>query len=305
MLLLKCKMCGGDIETTGDNSIGTCSSCGSTMTLPKVDSEQQANLYNRANHFRRINDFDKAQGIYEKILEVDNQNAEAHWCALLCRYGIEYVLDPTTTKRVPTMHRASFDNILNDVDYLAALEHTYDPSTKEIYTQEANYIAQIQKEIISISQQEQAYDIFICYKESDEVGNRTVDSTIAQDMYNQLQKEGYKVFFSRITLESKLGQAYEPYIFSALNTAKIMLVLGTTAEYFTAPWVRNEWSRYLALIKQSGNRLLIPCYRDMDPYDIPEELSMLQCQDMNKIGFMQDILHGIQKIIKSTQPKKW
>ena len=112
--------------------------------------------------------------------------------------------------------------------------------------------------------------MFICYKETDNVGNRTVDSVLAYDLYNELTKEGYKVFFSRITLEDKIGTAYEPYIFAALNSAKIMIVLGTKPEYFNATWVKNEWSRYLTLAKKSnGKKILIPAYKDMDPYDLP------------------------------------
>ena len=37
----------------------------------------------------------------------------------------------------------------------------------------------------------------------------------------------------------------------------------------------------------------------MDPYDLPEELSMLQSQDMSKIGFMQDLLRGVQKVMNA------
>ena len=110
--------------------------------------------------------------------------------------------------------------------------------------------------------------------------------------------QGLKVFFSRITLEDKLGQQYEPYIFAALNSAKVMVVIGSRPEYFNAVWVKNEWSRYLSLMKHDHKRLLIPCYRDMDPYDLPEELSMLQSQDMSKIGFMQDLLRGVQKVMQ-------
>ena len=106
------------------------------------------------------------------------------------------------------------------------------------------------------------------------------------------------MFFSRITLEDKLGQQYEPYIFAALNSAKVMVVIGSRPEYFNAVWVKNEWSRYLSLMKHDHKRLLIPCYRDMDPYDLPEELSMLQSQDMSKIGFMQDLLRGVQKVMQ-------
>ena len=121
---------------------------------------------------------------------------------------------------------------------------------------------------------------------------------LANDLYHQLTQEGFKVFFSRITLEDKLGTAYEPYIFAALNSAKVMVVLGTKPEYFNAVWVKNEWSRFLALVKESkGKKTLIPAYKDMDPYDLPEEFSHLQAQDMSKLGFMQDLIRGIKKLV--------
>jgi tetratricopeptide (TPR) repeat protein len=37
----------------------------------------------------------------------------------------------------------------------------------------------------------------------------------------------------------------------------------------------------------------------MDPYEIPEELSFLQALNMDKIGFEQDLLHGIEKIFNA------
>ena len=110
------------------------------------------------------------------------------------------------------------------------------------------------------------------------------------------------MFFSRITLEDKLGTAYEPYIFAALNSAKVMVVLGTKPEYFNAVWVKNEWSRYLALIRGGAKKVLIPAYRDMDPYDLPEEFSHLQAQDMSKLGFMQDLIRGIKKLTEVDKP---
>ena len=54
-MIIKCKMCGVDIELSADKTYGTCDYCGSTMTFPKVDDDHRANLFNRANHFRRQN----------------------------------------------------------------------------------------------------------------------------------------------------------------------------------------------------------------------------------------------------------
>jgi len=294
-------MCGGDIQATDGAAYGTCESCGSKSTLPKASDERKANLFNRANHFRRQNDFDKATQTYENILNEDNTDAEAHWGVVLSRYGIEYVEDPTTHQRIPTCHRVQSEPILNDADYLAVLEYAPDEYTKSLYEDEAKKISEVQKGILAISSKEEPYDVFICYKETTSGGSRTKDSTIAQDIYYQLTTDGYRVFFAKITLEDKLGQEYEPYIFSALNSAKVMLVVGTYKEHFEAVWVKNEWSRYLALMKKDRSKLLIPCYRDMDAYDIPDEMSSLQSQDMSKVGFMQDILRGVKKVLDASK----
>ena len=122
MTIIKCKMCGGDIQRSEDQAYGTCDSCGSTMTFPKVSDEQRTNLFNRANHFRRQGEFDKAVAAYESILNQDDTDAEAHWGVVLSRYGIEYVEDPTSHERIPTCHRVQMESVLNDADYLAALE---------------------------------------------------------------------------------------------------------------------------------------------------------------------------------------
>ena len=298
MSVFKCKMCGGTIEFEPGDSIGTCDSCGTKQTLPKLDNEEKANLYDRANHFRRNRDFDKAMGIYEQILNKDKMDAESYWSLVLCRYGIEYVEDPVSHKRVPTVNRTQFTSIFMDEDYKSAIQYA-DGYQKIIYEQEAKAIDEIQKKILEVSQKEQPFDVFICYKETDNNGKRTQDSVIANDLYHHLTQEGFKVFFSRITLEDKLGVAYEPYIFAALNSAKVMVVLGTRKEYFNAVWVKNEWSRYLALIRSGAKKMLIPAYRDMDPYDLPEEFSHLQAQDISKLGFMQDLIRGIKKIIET------
>lgn len=302
MTVFKCKMCGGDLQVDPGKTIGVCEYCGTQQTLPKLDDDRRAQMYNRANHFRRNSDYDKAAGIYEMILNEDNTDAEAYWSLVLCKYGVEYVEDPKTGKRIATCNRAQFISILADEDYKQALANA-DENQRAIYEEEARAIDKIQKGILEISSREEPFDVFICYKETDEQGRRTRDSVIAQELYHELTKEGFKVFFARITLENVLGTAYEPYIFAALNSAKVMVVLGTRKENFNAVWVKNEWSRYLGLIKSGAKKVLIPAYRGMDPYDLPDEFSHLQAQDMSKLGFMQDLVRGIKKVIGADNPK--
>ena len=301
MAVIKCKMCGGDLVLVEGQSVAECEYCGSRQTVPTADNEKKLTLFARANRLRSACEFDKAAGIYESIVADFPEEAEAYWGLVLCKYGIEYVDDPATGKKIPTCHRSSFDSILEDSDFEQACENA-DTVARKVYREEAKQIEEIRKGIIEVSGKEQPYDIFICYKETDENGERTLDSVLAQDVYDALTDKGYRVFFSRITLEDKLGQEYEPYIFAALNSAKIMLAFGTDYEYYNAVWVKNEWSRFLKLMEKDKTKHLIPCYKGIDAYDMPREFAKLQAQDMGKVGAIQDLLRGIEKLLPKAEP---
>ena len=302
MAVLKCKMCGGSLNVQEGMTVCECEYCGTTQTIHAVDDEKKITLFSRANRLRAACEFDKAAGVYENIVSEFPEEAEAYWGLVLCKYGIEYVDDPATGKKVPTCHRSSFESIMDDSDFDLCTENA-DPIARRVYREEAKTIDGIQKGILEISGKEEPYDIFICYKETNENGERTVDSVMAQDIYDMLTANKYRVFFARISLEDKLGTAYEPYIFAALNSARIMLAVGTDYEYYNAVWVRNEWSRFLAMMSKDKKKALIPCYKGIDAYDIPKEFKHLQAQDMGKVGAMQDLLRGIKKILpKETTP---
>ena len=296
MAIFKCKMCGGDLEVTEGANITECEYCGTKQTVPTADNEKKVNLFNRANRLRLNNEFDKAAAVYESIVAEFPEEAEAYWGLCLCNYGIEYVDDPVTSKKIPTCHRSSFDSLMDDSNFEMVMEYA-DAVSRKQYREEAKQIEEIRKGIIEVSSKEEPYDIFICYKETDDNGDRTVDSTIAQDVYDALTQKGYRVFFSRISLEDKLGIEYEPYIFAALNSAKVMLAFGTDYEYYNAVWVKNEWSRFLRLIASGQKKYLIPCYKNIDAYDMPKEFAKLQAQDMGKVGAIQDLVRGIDKLI--------
>ena len=66
MAVFKCKMCGGALEVEENQTVATCDYCGTQQTLPKLNDEKIANLYDRANHFRRNNEFDKAMVNFAK-----------------------------------------------------------------------------------------------------------------------------------------------------------------------------------------------------------------------------------------------
>lgn len=294
-MIIKCKMCGGDLDFEPGSTVCECEYCGSKQTIPSADSEKKTNLFNRANRLRMNSEFDKASAVYEQIVAEFPEEAEAYWGLCLCAYGIEYVDDPATGSKIPTCHRTLPTSIMEDSNFEQACDYA-DPVARKVYREEAKTIDRIQKDILSIAQSETPYDVFICYKETAEDGSRTEDSVLAQDVYEALTAKGLKVFFSRITLEDKLGTQYEPYIYAALSSAKVMLAFGTTYEYYDAVWVKNEWSRFLGMMKADKRKVLIPCFKGLDAYDMPKEFRGLQAQNMAKLGWMQDLVRGVEKL---------
>ena len=295
MLVLKCKMCGGDLDVQEGATVCECGFCGTRQTIPIVDDDKKIAMFARANRLRSMFEFDKASMIYENIVADFPNEAEAYWGLILCKYGIEYVDDPDSGDKVPTCHRSSFDCVFDEENFDLVMENS-DVIARCIYREEAKKIEELRLTIVNVSLKADPYDVFICYKDRDEYGQRTIDSTIAQKIYNLLTEKGYRVFFSRISLEDKVGETYEPYIFSALNSSKVMLVFGTDYEYFNAIWMKNEWMRFLRLIEKGEKKFLIPCYKDIDAYDMPREFLKFQALDMGRIGAVQDLLHGIDKI---------
>ncbi len=295
MITFKCKMCGGDLSIIEGNTVCECEFCGTQQTIPTADNEKKTSLFNRANRLRMNAEFDKASAVYESIVAEFPEEAEAYWGLCLCAYGIEYVDDPATGEKKPTCHRTVPTSIMEDSNFEQACENA-DVIARRMYREEAKTIDLIQRDILAIVSSEEPYDVFICYKETAEEGGRTEDSVLAQDIYDNLTSKGLKVFFSRITLEDKLGQQYEPYIYAALSSAKVMLAIGTKFEYYDAVWVKNEWMRFLSMMKTQKDKTLIPCYKGLDAYDMPKEFKNLQAQDMAKLGWLQDLTRGVLKL---------
>lgn len=292
-ILLTCGYCGASIdleEAFLESRICKCRYCTKSVLIPR-DLGRIKNWYNRAEELRAACEFDRAIDVYEKILIEDNTDPQAHWGMALSKCGIEFVLDGKTGEYFPTCHRTTEQTILAEPEYQAALEHA-EARQRAVIEAEAQKIHEIQKKILSISKQEQSYDVFISYKEEDEQKNRTKDSVLAQQIYDELKKKNYRVFYARKTLEDKLGSEYEPIIYAALSSAKVMVVVGTSPEHFKATWVRNEWRRF-QLMAKDGSKTIIPAYRDMFPDELPPELSALSALDMAKIGFMQELTDSI------------
>lgn len=296
MTIFKCKMCGGDMTVDRSIGIAVCDYCGTKQTLPQFTDESSELLYNRGNSYLMQNEFDKAENIFNQLLSINPQDAEIYWDLVMCRYGVTFVKDSKSGQYIPTCNRTHYLPIFQDENYKNAIKFSFGDK-KEYYQSNAKTIDNIQKGIIAVSKKEKPFDIFISYKETNQDGSRTKDSIEAQKLYEKLTAQGYKVFFSRITLEDKAGTQYEPYIYAALSSSKVMLTVCSSRENIESAWVKNEWSRFLTLRQKDPSKTLIPLYFDMSKENLPEEFSVLSSQDIKQDDFEQELLRGIKKLI--------
>lgn len=293
-----CRCCGAVLDVKKGMKVCGCGYCGITQTVPRLDFDEKAVLWERADALRRNGEFDRAAALYGQLAELDPTDPDIFWCITLCRFGVEYVEEPVSHKRVPTINRVQYSPFIEDKDYRKAVDIA-DGDQRRIYIIQARQLEELRRSVLEVSRTERPYDIFICYKETDSSGRRTEDSLLAAQLYRSFTAEGLRVFYARVTLEDKAGLAYEPYIFAAINSAKIMLALGTSPDNFNAVWVKNEWSRYLTRIAETSQGVLAILYKDMLPAHLPKEFAHLQTFDMSAPDFMNDLLRGVRKVLSA------
>ena len=290
-VIYECKCCGGELVEQS-SGIGKCKSCRKIQSMPVATNIEHIN---RANRLRMRSNFDEAKDIYTRIIMENPEEAEAYWGIVLCRYGIEYVSDYDGTA-IPTCHRTIENSILEDPDYISAIEKA-DAELKAYYEDQAARIDDIQRRIMDIVREEKPYDIFISYKSHDSSDTPTVDSKEAQKIFNRLERKGFRVFFAEETLNNYAGEEYEPHIYAALKSAKVMILIGSSEDNFESPWVRNEWCRYQDMIKNGDKKRLLVVYFDMDPYELPQELTKLQAIDWHNSEAMSILFENVENAL--------
>jgi len=296
MVALKCKMCGSNLEIEDSITVCKCEKCGTSQTVPDIEDDKELKLFERAGRLRFNCDFDKAAGIYNTITDSYPEEAEGYWGLVLCKYGIEYA-DNASGKKVPVCHRISYDSVMDDEDFELVMENS-DSESRAIFREEAKIIEENRKKYIQIAESEQPYDIYISYRAKDDNGDKTAVSEIAGHLYNKLTSAGYRVFLSEAALKGKKRSECEPYIYSALNSANVMLALGTSYDDYNDVWVKNEWNRYLEIAEKNKNKCLIPCYKDVDEYDIPKEFAGLKVCQLGNDDTFNNIMAEIANVVK-------
>ena len=291
MCEIYCKICGKKLKYKVGDSVIACPYCDNKRTLPKIEDEQSLRNYNTATEDFFKNEFDRAEAVYRIITDTIN-DADLYWSRLLCDYK-KKKKKRDEEKWITIMNRFSYDSVYDNENYKDAINNS-DDEQREIFESEASVIEKIRKKTQNVLSETNPVDVFISYKESskdhDGIERRTNASVLAGVLYERLNSENLKVFYAPVSLKDKAGDFFEPYIYSAIHSAKVMVVLGTESEHFTSPWVRNEWSRYLSVVKESNNsKKLICALCNMSPNDLPEELKKFQVVDMKELNWLANV----------------
>ena len=292
----KCNCCGGELEEK--NGVRVCKYCKTKFEEVETVSVE---ALNRANEYRNRLRFDDALVEYEIILQGAPKSIEASWGAFLCEYGIVYEKD-YDGKYKPTCHRLN-ERPVSKSKYYSKLTETKKEMAKEIET--------LRQDILKKSKDIQPYDVFICYKATEEKNGMhfpSEESKWARDVYEMLTYEmGLRVFFAEKSLVGSNAD-YEPHIYAALRSAKLMLVFTSKLENVNSVWVANEWKRYAGYIHEGEEKTIRVVYEKLDPYDLPRELQEKQAIDQDSRGWDEAVKKAAMDIFNKkptpkTQPK--
>ena len=299
MAAMPCTCCGRVLEYTEGKAVVTCPGCATRNIAPRVTGETLLTLQ-RATEQRLAADFHNAELSYQQVLLYRPDAHEALWGRLLCHYGVEYVEDPATHRRMPTVHTVQMKPLQAQPDFIKACKLAPDVICAQ-YEQDAAYIDDAQADIRQRAKSCPPYDVFLCHKTTKPGSkDKTEDFHRATQLYHFLKDQGVKVFFAPECLQNIAGANYEAGIYHALHTAKLMLLICSEPEYLTSPWVRSEWTRFLAITEQEPEKQIIPLlYDHFDPENLPPQFlfQSIQGMDMSDINAPQRLLTTVAKAV--------
>ena len=242
-----CPICGDPLRKINNRII--CKCCG--FIAPYQYNHGLLSQLEKAKLLRQQNRFQEALEKYEEIIENEEGSLEANYGALLSEYGIEPVKDRDGSYKF-TFHRFSYQKIFDTKYYQNIVNNTYGEDN-DSYIIKINEIEELREQINEQAKKAKKYDVFLCTKITriDDPEKKTEEYLWAEAVYRKLKKMGLNVFFSPYSLPATLG-SYEVAIFTALKSAKFMIIFASDEENLNSPWPKNEWGRFLKFKKEGS-----------------------------------------------------
>jgi len=109
------------------------------------------------------------------------------------------------------------------------------------------------------------YEVFISFKNTESDGSPSRDVVMAEKLYRDLKERGIKVFFSKYSIDESARADYVDAIDEALESALLLVAVGTSKKNLTSKWVKSEINQFRTLVNSDveGKRS-IASYRSQD-----------------------------------------
>ena len=308
MTELSCKNCTAPLDMAeAKNGVIACSFCGSVFTLPKSgQTDEVKRLIDAGKTALDVCRFDEALTAFGKAVELDGSEPEAYWGRALARFRVQYLRDTVNNRLQPICHEVAEDAFTSDPDYKKALELATDEQ-RAAYGKKGEEIDYIRSEFYALAQSGLTYDCFICVKVTDDADGRpTADSRSADRIFRALEGSGYKPFYSEYETGARTGADYEALILYALHKAPCMLVVCSDAKYLETKWVKNEYTRYLAMLADGDKERssITIAYRGRVVERLPGVRGKIQGIDLSEVAAIDRIRAFIDSHDADKQRKK-
>lgn len=305
-----CRVCGGALKNCG--TYYKCVCCDTEFRIDDSMTKAEVEAY-----FDRLNDFadaernlsvapprfDEAESEFSLIVQKYPDWSAGYWGLVRAKFGIKFEQD-SDGKAVPSCYKSTYEDFRDTDEYKKAVALAETPELRKSYEKMAEYIARVAKEWREEAQKYD-YDVFISFKASNDTdGSETHDAREMHKLYDLLKDKGYRVFFSPVTLitDGVGGKGSEPYIFNALDKAKVLIVYGSKKEYFSSTWVQNEWQRYLRAIKAGKKEKdsLLVLYEGFNPKELPQGLRRIQGIEYG-ISAYPAVLSALERVFRNRE----
>ena len=294
-LMFQCPSCGSN-EGIENNNYVKCKCCGNKYRRDLKEEPVYADLSYAVNE-RQEADFDKARRRYDALISKYKTGPgmeEAHWGRFLCeQYVIFYQNDAGNS--IPSFWNINEEPCTRSESYKKAIQYGEKSGNRDNYERMAEQIEEYKNKYRKVKKEfPEGSQIFICFKDSG-----TDDSNVGYQIYHSFAGR-YNVFFSRESLNNIRGNDYEPYIYHALTTAKVLIVLCSSRESLESKWVHNEWWRFWKFSKGTDKTIIPVCRRGFSPSQLPDELR--NCQAHNEdISLISVLTNRIDSILKNDE----
>lgn len=142
--------------------------------------------------------------------------------------------------------------------------------------------------------------VFISYKSSIN-GIPTMDSKMAEELYEELMNVGINTFFAGKTLLKYGTDEYKEHIDNELDNCIILVVVGTSVENIASRWVKYEWDSFYMDILNGCKMGKVFTYVDgINPHLLPRALRRVQSFDKNK-ATLSTIVEFVKNAIASIE----